>query len=110
VTRTRYLDRWNDIQATFVDDPQAAVTEADGLVQRVMQERGYAGDDPDLDRGLAAVSVDHPDTVERYRDAHGVAIRARVNDASTEDLRQAMTNYRALFDELLSSGAERGVR
>jgi hypothetical protein len=109
VTRSRYLARWSEIQATFVDEPKEAVEEADGLVQRVMHERGYP-DDVGLDESIAVVSVDHPDTVQRYREAHGIALRARVDDASTEDLRQAMTHYRALFDELLTSSSASGVR
>jgi hypothetical protein len=44
------------------------------------------------------------------REAHSIAVRARVDDASTEDLRQAMTHDRALFDELLMSSSASGVR
>jgi hypothetical protein len=45
--------------------------------------------------------VDHPVVVENYRAAHTIALRHSSGQASTEDLRQAMVHYRALFQELL---------
>ena len=39
--RDRYMDQWNDLQARFVDVPQAAVVEADELSAQVMRDRGY---------------------------------------------------------------------
>jgi hypothetical protein len=66
--------------------------------------------DVGLDERLAAVSVDHPDTVQRSREAHGVAVRARVDDTPTGDLRRAMTHHRALLDELLTGSVAAGGR
>jgi len=98
-TRQRYLESWRQVQAEFVDDPAAAVTNADRLVTYVMNDRGYPMDD--FDRRAADVSVDHPQVVERYRSAHGIARKNEDGEATTEDLRQAMQHYRALFEELL---------
>jgi len=39
--------------------------------------------------------------MENYRIAHGVALRPGQLEASTEELRVAMIQYRAIFDELL---------
>src|SRR5919201_1833929 len=39
--RERYVERWQMVQARFVDRPSEAVAEADGLVITVMRERGY---------------------------------------------------------------------
>jgi hypothetical protein len=97
--RERYTDQWRMTQAAFVDDPSAAIGDADGLVQRVMRERGYPVDD--FEERAAVVSVDHPVVVERYRRAHVVAEANGRGEAETEDLRQAMQDYRALFEELL---------
>ena len=47
------------------------------------------------------MSVDHPEVVENYRAAHGIHEQARQQQASTEDLREALLRYRSLFDELL---------
>jgi hypothetical protein len=98
--RERYAERWGAAQRAFVDKPAPAVAEADALVSEVMRERGYPVSE-DFDRRAADVSVDHPVVVEHYRAAHGISIRAMEGDAGTEDLRQAMVHFRALFDELL---------
>ena len=57
------------MQARFVDEPEAAVREADALVQRVMSDRGYPVAD-DFERRAADVSVDYPDVVENFREGH----------------------------------------
>lgn len=97
--RRRFNDEGRAVQARFVDDPSAAVRDADTLVGRVMEARGYPVGD--FEQRSADVSVDHPTVLEHYRAAHAVALRHAQGQASTEDLRQAMVNYRALFDELL---------
>jgi len=97
--RRRFNDEWRAVQARFVDDPSTAVGDADALVGRVMEARGYPVGD--FEQRAADVSVDHPTVLEHYRAAHAVALRHAQGQASTEDLRQAMVNYRALFAELL---------
>jgi hypothetical protein len=97
--RERYQGQWEQVQAAFVDNPSGAVSQADRLVTEVMRERGYPVDD--FDRQAAIVSVDHPDVVSNYREGHTIYQSFERGDASTEDLRQAMTHY-ALFDELLT--------
>ena len=100
--RDRYADRWRDAQRRFVDEPAPAVGEADGLVMEVMRDRGYPVAD-EFDQRAADVSVDHPEVVEHYRAAHDISGRATAGEASTEDLRQAMVHFRALFVELLGT-------
>jgi hypothetical protein len=100
-SRDRYARRWQSTQTRFVDDPKGAVAEADTLVQEVMQERGYPTDD--FDRRVADISVDHPDLVEKYRTAHGIAQASERGEASTEDMRHSVRHYRALFAELLET-------
>src|SRR5215471_11796334 len=41
VDRDQYAGEWRAVQTHFVDDPRAAVDEADALISRVMTERGY---------------------------------------------------------------------
>jgi hypothetical protein len=101
--RERYAQRWQATQTRFVDDPSGAVIEADTLVQQVMKERGYPTDD--FEQRAADISVEHPDLVERYRTAHGIAESNERGQATTEDLRQSVRHYRALFDELLGDRA-----
>jgi hypothetical protein len=102
--RERYAAEWERVQARFVDDPAAAVHEADRLIQSVMSDRGYPVDD--FDQRAADLSVDHPDVVENYREGHHFARAAALGDGTTEELRRAMQHYRALFDELLVEGAD----
>lgn len=104
---TRYVQKWNDQQARFVDEPKAAVVEADHLVEEVMKERGYPVGE--FDQRAADISVDHPRVVENYRAAHEIAMRDQRGQASTEDLRAAMIYYRDLFRELLEEPAPVGV-
>jgi FtsZ-interacting cell division protein ZipA len=103
-SRERYVRRWEAAQTRFVDDPKGAVGEADTLVQEVMQERGYPTND--FERRVDDISVDHPELVEKYRTAHGIAQASERNEASTEDLRHSVRHYRALFSELLEVGVE----
>jgi hypothetical protein len=97
--RERYTGQWQQVQAQFVDNPGAAVASADTLIQSVMSERGYPVDD--FESRAADVSVDHPNVVENYREGHRLANQDSIGKGSTEDLRQAMRHYRALFDELV---------
>ncbi len=95
----RFSSAWRKVQAQFVDAPREAVGEADRLVRDVMQTRGYPMSD--FAQRAADISVDHPRVVENYRAAHDIAARDAAGRANTEDLRQAMVHYRALFEELL---------
>lgn len=101
--RRRFSDRWAEVQARFVDDPAGAVGRADALVGEVMSAMGYPV--ADFDERAADISVDHPHVVEQYRAGHAIAVRHSHGQASTEDMRQAMIHYRALFDELVNEGA-----
>jgi hypothetical protein len=100
--RVRFAEEWREVQERFVDQPSEAVVAADRLVYSVMETRGYPMGDFDAQADL--VSVDHPEVVENYRVAHGIRERAHQQQASTEDLREAMLRYRSLFDELLKAG------
>jgi hypothetical protein len=99
--RDHFAQAWQADQARFVDDPKAAVTEADRLVTAVMKARGYPVSD--FEQRVADISVDHPHVVENYRAAADIARRHRRGEATTEDLRQAMVYYRKLFDDLLET-------
>jgi hypothetical protein len=96
--RDSYLVQWQTVQSRFVDDPKGAVTEADELVCSLMQARGYPVSD--FEQRAADISVDHPLVVENYRSAHSIALRLDSGEASTEELRTAMIQYRSLFDDL----------
>ncbi len=102
--RERFVTDWRVVQSRFVDDPRGAVRDADELVTRLMQSRGYPM--TNFEQRAADISVDHPRVVDNYRAAHEIAIRHQRGQATTEDLRNAIIYYRSLFDELLSRPAE----
>jgi hypothetical protein len=97
----RFANAWRAEQARFVDQPREAVAHADRLVQDLMKARGYSVGD--FEQRAADISVDHPRVVENYRVAHEIALRDARGDGTTEDLRQAMVHYRALFEDLLDN-------
>ncbi|MEU9514053.1 hypothetical protein [Micromonospora sp. NPDC048169] len=98
-SRARYAAAWEELQVRFVDSPAETVGEADELVSRLIAERGYpTGDFSDQ---IAHLSVEHARTLTHYRDAHEIRQRNERGEAGTEDLRQALVHYRALFADLL---------
>jgi hypothetical protein len=101
--REDFIRRWRDVQARFVDDPPRAVAFADALLGEVMKARGYPVQD--FEQRAGDISVDHPKVVEQYRAAHDIALRHERGEAGTEELRQALVHYRALFDDLVEAEA-----
>ena len=101
--RNLFIERWRVIQAEFVDQPKQALAAADDLLTDVMRARGYPMED--FEQRSADLSVDHPSVVQHYRAGRDIAVRHRQGEADTEDLRQAMIHFRALFDELVADAA-----
>lgn len=98
-SRARYTAAWEELQIRFIDSPGETVGDADELVTRLIEERGYpTGDFSDQ---IAHLSVEHARTLTNYRDAHEIHLRNSRGEASTEELRQAVVHYRALFADLL---------
>ena len=97
----RFSAAWRNVQAKFVDEPRTAVLEADRLIGDVMRSRGYPVDDPN--RRLDDLSVDHAHVLNHYRAGREIVARHESGSATTEDLRQAMVHFRALFDELVAA-------
>lgn len=100
--RERYRDAWLGIQTAFVDEPDAALRDADHLVTEVLAERGYPTQDRDALVGDLSVDLapEQADTLSRFRAAHEVYQSNERREATTEDLRRGMQQYRALMEEL----------
>jgi hypothetical protein len=79
---TDFRNRWQDIQASFVDDPRNSVKQADELVASTI-------------RRLAEIFADEKAKLE--------ATWAQGGEGDTEALRQAFRRYRSFFDRLLSA-------
>ena len=74
-------NHWNNVQSGFVDEPQAAVRQADELVAIAMKR-------------LAEGFTEQRNTLEHQWTGG--------KDVSTEDLRIALRKYRAFFERLLA--------
>ncbi|MGW3120879.1 hypothetical protein ACWDBW_27635 [Streptomyces sp. NPDC001107] len=98
-----FTARWTAAQERFVDAPREAVTEADRLLAELAALRGFP-DDSHYEEQLAALSVHHADHVHGYRHVHRVArVGASGQDSDrvdTEEMREAMVEARALFEDL----------
>jgi hypothetical protein len=77
--RERFVARWQEIQAGFVDEPRKAVLDADALVADLVQR-------------LAQLIASER---EQFESLSG-------GGASTEELRQGLQRYRSLFERLLA--------
>ncbi|MFF1462244.1 hypothetical protein [Streptomyces sp. NPDC058330] len=94
--REGYAGRWAMVQETFIDSPREAVAEADALLARLARDRGFPDGDS-FEEQTAALSVHHAGELDGYRRVH-----TAVHDhSSTEEMRTALIEARALFDVLL---------
>lgn len=98
--RERYLTNWTQVQSKFVDSPVIAVNEADELVTQVLAERGYPTEDFDTQARL--LSVEHAHVLENYRAAHQVELNSRAQQANTEQIRNALLDFRSVFEEVIA--------
>jgi hypothetical protein len=92
--QARYNGDWTVVQEQFVDTPAEAVSAADTLIWSVMRDRGYPADDSNA--SLEALSVYHARPLDGYRQTRAIPVES----ATTEQLREALIRYRALFEEL----------
>ncbi len=102
------VGEWVGVQASFVDDPAAAVRGAERLVHATMTERGYP--DGSADNHIDLVSVDYPELAPELRRARETSA-GRANGggvADTEALRKAMLRYRGVFDRMLEPQSRSG--
>ncbi len=98
--RGAFAEEWHEVKATFVDSPPEAVLHADRMLARMMATRGYPM--ADFDRRYEDLTVAHREEAHHYRAGHEIAERSLRGETTTEDLRQAMKHYEALFDHLVS--------
>jgi hypothetical protein len=91
--------RTNSKRSKNALSPAVAFSDADRLLGEVMIARGYPP--KDFEDRATEISVNHADVCENYRAGHDIAIRQAGGKATTEDLRQGMVHYRALFDQLV---------
>jgi len=97
--KNRYQTDWAEIQGEFVDDPGNSMERASRLITEVMIARGFPVED--FEQRIADVSVLYPNFAPKYREANSITLKNKEGSATTEDLRQALLDYRSLFAQLV---------
>jgi hypothetical protein len=95
--RAAYEAQWSAAQEQFIESPRGATQSAASLVTAVAAEEGYPVDDDS--QLLTDLSVYHGRPLDGYRQARRLTEQAE--QAETEQLRQAVLEYRAMFQDLL---------
>jgi FtsZ-interacting cell division protein ZipA len=106
-----FEERWSEVESVFVENPERSIEMADRTVSDLLSERGFVSDasqsDEETEQSLAVM---HPEVADDYREAR--RIRAEVvgrsaggaeddSEESTEELRQAIRKYRAVYERLV---------
>ncbi len=125
-SRQRYEERWEEVEHVFVDNPSRSIEMADRTVTDILEERRFVSDasqsDEETEKRLA---VAHPDVADDYREARKMRADAigrtsggrdagsrehenseddnGSDDEVTEDLRQAIRKYRAVYKKLIEN-------
>lgn len=102
--RNRFTDEWQQTKALFVDGPAEAISRSDRLLTQVMTTRGYPM--TNFEHRHQDLTVQDKDVAQHYLTGHEIADRATRGEASTEDLRQAMQHFEALFEHLVNDSGD----
>jgi hypothetical protein len=97
----RYATAWAATQKQFVDDPLGAIRGADALIKEILAVRGYPA--LEFEERVRSLSVEHGRVVQHYRAARALLADSERGEPNTEELRQAMIHYRALFQDLIET-------
>ena len=111
-SRGRYGEQWDEVERVFVDNPARSIEMADRTVSDILNERNFVSDvgqsDEETEGGLAAM---HPEVADDYREARRIRADVVARSAgraeedsdgeSTEELRQAIRKYRAVYQRLV---------
>jgi uncharacterized membrane protein len=107
----RFEERWTEVERVFVENPERSIEMADRTVSDLLSERRFVSDagqsDEETEQSLAVM---YPEIADDYREAR--RIRAEVvgrsagsaeadSEESTEELRQAIRKYRAVYERLV---------
>lgn len=95
-TKRRYAESWRAIEMKFVENPQAAIREADNLAVSIIRERGGRMDD---ERHM-------PDELRRAREA---ARQGEGGREGTEGMRRAMLEYQGIVDDALGKSTRKSA-
>jgi hypothetical protein len=85
------------LEPELEDSPAEALPELDGLIERMLGDRGYAVDDPVASNGT------EPEVLAEFRAAREtLQMLERGEDVGPGDVAAAVNGYRAVYDHLMS--------
>ena len=101
-SRGRYDEEWRvGVEQTFVNDPAAALDEADRVIERVLVERNFpVGSREEASGALGAV---YPGVADDFREAqkiHRESTSPEGSGADLEQMRRAIQKYRSVYERL----------
>jgi len=91
-SRDRFARTWSNIESRFIEDPRAAVQEADRAVVLILSERGATMPD----------GRDVPEDLQQAREAAS----SDGGRQETESMRQAMVHYKHIVDDAIGTAKE----
>jgi len=83
--KARYTESWQAIQTRFIEEPAAAIAEADKLVVSILRDRGARMDD---EKRI-------PQALKQAREA----ARTEEGESGTEGMRKAMLHYQRIVTD-----------
>jgi hypothetical protein len=92
-SKDRFARSWDAIETRFIEDPRAAVQEADRVAVMVLTERGASMHD----------SRSVPDDLRRAREY----AQSDEGRGGTEGMRKAMVHYKRIVDDAVGTRRER---
>lgn len=101
-SRERFDEEWRvQVEQTFINDPTAALDEADRVIERVLVERNFPVDSRrEASEGLGAT---YPGVAEDFREAqkiHQESTSREGGGADLEQMRRAIQKYRSVYERL----------
>jgi hypothetical protein len=96
--RHEWESEWQSLEEQLADAPAEALTGVDDLVERMLNERGYALTDPVAREG------DDREIVAEFLAAREITrlVEEGSEDVSPGDVAAAVNGYRAIFDYLIA--------
>jgi hypothetical protein len=96
--RHEWESEWQALEEELSEDPASTLSDVDDLVERMLNERGYAIDDPVAREG------DDREIVAEFLAAREITrlVEQGSDDVSPGDVGAAVNGYRAIFDYLIA--------
>ena len=105
LNRQEWETEWQALEPLVVDSPAEALPELNGLVERMLVERGYPLEEGEL--GRTGEEGIEPEVLAGFRVAREVTRQVdRGADVDPAEVGQAVGLYRELYDHLLNRLAD----